>query len=150
MSVNVMTFAGNVGGDMETRVTPNNKTIGQFNVAVNSGWGENKKTAWVTCKMFNERADKLAQYIKKGMLITVSGELSVDEWEKDGVKNKRVCCIVNDVQLPSQQQAPQQQPQQQPQQGYQQQPQQGYQQQQPPQQQYALPQNNSFDDDIPF
>ena len=109
MSVNVMTFAGNVGGDMETRVTQNGKTIGQFNVAVNSGWGENKKTAWVTCKMFNERADKLAQYIKKGMLVTVSGELSVDEWEKDGVKNKRVCCIVNDVQLPSQQ-APQQQP----------------------------------------
>ena len=136
MSVNVMTFAGNVGGDMETRATQNGKVIGQFNVAVNSGWGENKKTAWVTCKMFNERADKLAQYIKKGMLITVSGELSVDEWEKDGVKNKRVCCIVNDVQLPSQQQAPQQQQQQ-------------YSPQQQQQQQQA-PQNNSFDDDIPF
>ena len=49
------------------------------------------------------------------------------------------------------QQQPQHQPQQQPQQGYQQQqPQQGYQQQQPQQQQYAPPQNNSFDDDIPF
>tara|TARA_R110001632_G_C11067046_1_gene386762 strand:+ start:114 stop:488 length:375 start_codon:yes stop_codon:yes gene_type:complete len=124
MTINVMILSGNVGGDMETRVTPNGKTIGQFNVAVNSGWGDNKKTSWVTCKMFNERAEKLALYIKKGMLVTVSGELSVDEWEKDGVKNKRVCCIVSDVQLPSPQ---------------------------APQQAQALPvANDSFDDDIPF
>ena len=85
MSVNVMVFAGNVGSDMEVRVTPKGKSIGQFNVAVNSGWGDNKKTSWVTCKMFNERADKLAPYVKKGMLLTVSGELAVDEWEKDGI-----------------------------------------------------------------
>ena len=104
MSVNVMVFAGNVGSDMEVRVTPKGKAIGTFNVAVNSGWGDNKKTSWVTCKMFNERADKLAPYVKKGMLLTVSGELAVDEWEKDGIKNKLVCCIVKDVQLPTQQQ----------------------------------------------
>ena len=104
MSVNVMIFAGNVGSDMEIRVTPKGKSIGKFNVAVNSGWGDNKKTSWVTCKMFNERANKLAPYVKKGMLLTVSGELAVDEWEKDGIKNKLVCCIVNDVQLPTQQQ----------------------------------------------
>jgi len=102
MSVNVMVFAGNVGGDMEVRHTPNGKAVGQFNVAVDQGWGENKKTSWVTCKMFNERAEKLAPYVTKGMMVTVNGQLSVDEWEKDGVKNKRVCCIVNDVQLPKQ------------------------------------------------
>ena len=105
MSVNVMVFSGNAGSDMEVRVTPKGKSIGQFNVAVNSGWGDNKKTSWVTCKMFNERADKLAPYVKKGMLLTVSGELAVDEWEKDGIKNKLVCCIVNDVQLSAQPQA---------------------------------------------
>ena len=108
MSVNVMVFSGNAGSDMEVRVTPKGKSIGHFNVAVNSGWGDNKKTSWVTCKMFNERADKLAPYVKKGMLLTVSGELAVDEWEKDGIKNKLVCCIVNDVQLSAQQQPPQQ------------------------------------------
>jgi single-strand DNA-binding protein len=105
MSVNVMVFSGNAGSDMEVRVTPKGKSIGHFNVAVNSGWGDNKKTSWVTCKMFNERADKLAPYVKKGMLLTVSGELAVDEWEKDGIKNKLVCCIVNDVQLSAQPQA---------------------------------------------
>ena len=95
-----MIFSGNIGGDMEIRATPAGKVIGQFNVAVNQGWGDNQKTNWVTCKMFNDRAEKIAPYVKKGMLVTVSGALSVDEWEKDGIKNKRVCCIVNDVQLP--------------------------------------------------
>jgi single-strand DNA-binding protein len=103
MSINVMVFCGNVGSDMEVRHTANGKAIGQFNVAVNQGWGENKKTSWVTCKMFNDRAEKLAPFVKKGMQLTVTGELSVDEWEKDGVKNKKVCCIVKDVQLPKQQ-----------------------------------------------
>jgi single-strand DNA-binding protein len=100
MSINVMVFAGNVGGDMELRHTPNGKIIGAFNVAVNQGWGDNKKTSWVTCKMFNDRAEKIAPYIKKGMLVTVSGELLIDEWKKEEVKYTKVCCIVNDVQLP--------------------------------------------------
>jgi single-strand DNA-binding protein len=130
MSINVMIFAGNVGGDMEIRHTPAGKSIGAFNVAVNQGWGDNKKTNWVTCKMFNERAEKLGPYIKKGMLLTVSGELSIDEWEKDGVKNKRVCCIVNDVQLPKNETSASQPPQ-----------------NSAPQQQA---QQEGFDEDIPF
>jgi len=130
MSINVMTFSGNVGQDMEIRHTPSGKAIGQFNVAVKQGYGDNEKTSWVTCKMFNERAEKVAPYVLKGMLVAVTGALVVDEWEsKEGNKMKKVCCLVNDLQLPqrnnlgktdSQPQAPQ------------------------------APQQDNFDDDIPF
>ena len=127
MSINVMTFSGNVGQDMEIRHTPSGKAIGQFNVAVKQGYGDNEKTSWVTCKMFNDRAEKVAPYVLKGMLVAVTGALVVDEWEsKEGNKMKKVCCLVNDLQLPRKadnQQAPQQAPQ--------------------------APQGN-FDDDIPF
>lgn len=133
MSINVMTFSGNVGQDMEIRHTPNGKSIGQFSVAVKQGYGDNEKTSWVTCKMFNDRAEKVAPYVLKGMMVTVTGALSVDEWEnKEGNKMKTVCCLVNDLQLPRKadnQQAPQQAPPQAPQQA---------------------PQQDNFDDDIPF
>ena len=148
MGINVFTASGRCGQDMEVRFTPNGKAIGQFNLPVETGFGDNKKTSWVTCKMFGERAEKLAQYVTKGAAVTVTGAFQLDEWEKDGVKHSRPCILVNDIQLPPQQQGGQQpQGQQQPQR--QQAPQNnGYQQarNQPVQQQDA-PQ---FDDDLPW
>lgn len=143
MGINVFTASGRCGGDMEVRFTPGGKAIGSFNLPVETGYGDNKKTAWLTCKIFGDRAEKLAQYIKKGSPVTVTGAFSLDEWEKDGVKHSRPCILVNDLQLP-----PQQQPQQPSQQ-------QGgcARQQQAPAQQHRQVYNEppiDFCDDIPF
>lgn len=126
MAINVFTASGRLGNDFDIRYTPNNKCIGSFSLPVESGWGDNKKTAWVSCKLFGDRAEKLAQYLTKGSQVTVTGNFQLDEWEKDGVKHSRPVIIVNDIQLPPQQQgnnnhqpqqsAPRQQAQQQPQQ----------------------------------
>ena len=78
MSINSMIFTGNVGKDMEVRNTPNGKAIGSFSVAVSQGWGDNKKTSWVNCKMFNERAEKLAPYVLKGTPVTVQGQFVLE------------------------------------------------------------------------
>lgn len=160
MGINVFTASGRCGQDMEVKYTSSGKAIGQFNLPVETGYGDNKKTSWVTCKVFGERAEKLAQYITKGSPVTVTGAFQLDEWEKDGVKHSRPCILVNDIQLPPQQQGGQQTPQGQQQQQRHPQQQQapqnnGYQQarSQPVQQQQA-PQYNEppmdFDDDIPF
>ena len=141
MGINVFTASGRCGQDMEVRFTPNGKAIGQFNLPVETGFGDNKKTSWVTCKMFGERAEKLAQYVTKGAAVTVTGAFQLDEWEKDGVKHSRPCILVNDIQLPPQQQAGTQQ------------------QRQQAQQQWANPQQGKpaysepiidFSDDVPF
>lgn len=113
MGINVFTASGRCGQDMEVRYTPSGKAVGQFSLPVETGYGENKKTAWVTCKIFGDRAEKLAKYVRKGSLVTVTGAFSLDEWEKDGVKHSRPCILVNDVQLPPNQQNEAQQPQQQ-------------------------------------
>ena len=57
---------------------------------------------------------ELSQYLIKGSQVTVSGSFQFDEWERDGVKHSRPVIIVNDLQLPPQnqsQQPVQQQPQ---------------------------------------
>ena len=146
MGINVFTASGRLGNDMDLRYTANSKCIGSFSLPVESGWGDNKKTAWVTCKMFGERAEKLAQYLTKGSQVSVTGSFQLDEWEKDGVKHSRPVIVVNDMQLPPQQvQQPMQQQQAQ-QQQYAPPRQQAPQQQQP---QYNEPPMD-FDDDIPF
>lgn len=112
MGINVFTASGRLGSDMDIRYTPNNKCIGSFSLPVESGWGDNKKTAWVSCKLFGERAEKLSQYLTKGSQVTVTGNFQLDEWEKDGVKHSRPVIAVNDIQLPPQQQGGYGQPQQ--------------------------------------
>ena len=157
MGINVFTASGRCGQAMEVKYTSGGKAIGQFSLPVETGYGDSKKTSWITCKMFGERAEKLAQYITKGAAVTVTGAFQLDEWEKDGVKHSRPCILVNDIQLPPQQQGGQQAPQ-----GQQQQPQRqqapqnnGYQQarNQPMQQQapqYNEPEITFIDDMPPF
>ena len=95
MALNVFTASGNIGKDCESRVTPAGKTIASFSLPVKSGYGENEKTSWVTCKLFGVKAEKLPQYLTKGTKVTVSGEFVLEQWEKDGVKHSMPCVIVN-------------------------------------------------------
>lgn len=99
MAINIFTASGNVGSDMEVRMTPNGKAIGAFSLPVKSGWGENEKVSWVSCKMFGERAQKLAPHITKGTKLTITGSFVMDEWEKDGVKHSRPAILVNDFEF---------------------------------------------------
>lgn len=155
MALNVFTASGNIGKDCESRVTQAGKTIASFSLPVKSGYGENEKTSWVTCKLFGVKAEKLPQYLTKGTKVTVSGEFVLEQWEKDGVKHSMPCVIVNALDFGGSnaesgggQQGGWGQPAQQP---AQQQPvarQQAPQNAAPPQQGYAPPMD--FDDTIPF
>lgn len=98
--INVFIASGNLGGDIEIRYTPNGKCIGTFSLPVKSGWGDNEKTAWVRCKFFGERAEKLAPYLVKGAKVTVTGRFEMEEWEKNGVKHSMPCLLINDLDLP--------------------------------------------------
>lgn len=99
MAINSINVSGNVGKDCELRVTQNGKNIASFSIAVTQGYGEHEKTSWLTCRIFGKTAEGLQPYIKKGDLITVSGEYVTEEWEKDGVKRLSPTIIVNQVQL---------------------------------------------------
>lgn len=116
--MNVFCFTGNLGSDAEIRMTPNGKSVTQFNVACTSGWGDNKTTSWMRCSMWGDRGEKVAPFLLKGGMVAISGEFTAREWEdKDG--NKRISCDVRvndltlcgtrDAQRPAQQ-APQQAP----------------------------------------
>jgi single-strand DNA-binding protein len=101
MSLNLFIASGHLGNDIEVRYTPNQKCIGTFSLPCESGWGENKKTSWLRCKLLGERAEKLAPFLVKGMKVTVSGRFELEEWTgQDGVKHSVPCIIVNDIDLP--------------------------------------------------
>lgn len=69
-----LTIAGNVGKDAETRTTQDGKKFTSFPVAVSKG--RDKDTVWFDCTIYGDRGEKVAQYIRKGDKITVSGDVS--------------------------------------------------------------------------
>lgn len=86
-------IVGNVGRDPEMRYTPSGQAVTNFSVAVNKAYtnqgGEKvKKTVWFRVSTWGKTAEICNQYVKKGMLVLVTGELSADEngnprmWEK--------------------------------------------------------------------
>jgi single-strand DNA-binding protein len=98
--MNVWNFTGNLGKDCEMSYAQNGDAICTFSVAVKSGYGDKQKTTWAKCAIFGKAASgQLPQYLTQGTQVAVSGEVCLDEWEKDGVKNKMLKVFVSRVDL---------------------------------------------------
>ena len=111
MSINNWTFSGRLGRDAETRYATSGKEITSAAVAVDIGWGDNKRTLWVECVMFGERYAKIAQYLIKGGKVTVSGQCDLNQYTaKDGTEKASLKCIVQDIDFSNGQQGQQSAP----------------------------------------
>jgi single-strand DNA-binding protein len=99
--MNNFSFTGNLGRDVEIRHTPSGMAIANFSVPVKSGYGDKEKTSWVRCAIIGKRAESgLMDYLKKGQLVGVTGELSVNEYtNKDGETKTSVEVFVKEIDL---------------------------------------------------
>lgn len=79
--MNVFTGIGRAGRDAEVRHTPSDKVVMSVGLAIDSGFGDNKQTTWLDCSAWGERFAKVAEYIKKGDRVGVSGEIGTREHE---------------------------------------------------------------------
>jgi single-strand DNA-binding protein len=46
----------------------------------------NKKVDFIPCEMLGKHCENLFQYVTKGKLISLEGELNIEQYEKDGEK----------------------------------------------------------------
>lgn len=74
-------IAGRVGKDAELRRTQGGDPVLGFSVAVDDGYGDNKRTLWFRCSVWGKRAQALDGHVTKGSAVTVAGDLSTDEYE---------------------------------------------------------------------
>jgi single-strand DNA-binding protein len=90
---------GRLGRDGELKSLQSGKKVLSFSIADDVGFGDKKKTQWLKCALFGDRAEKLAQYLTKGTLVEVSGIPSVETWSKDGQANGCIAVSVNELKL---------------------------------------------------
>ena len=112
MSTNIVLLVGNLGNDPETRTGSNDTTITTFSVGTSrparNSEGKTfkdangytvKDTEWHRITCFNGLGKTVAQYAKKGMLLSVQGRLHYSQYEKDGVTRYATEIIAEDVQF---------------------------------------------------
>lgn len=87
-SVNKVILIGNLGRDPEIRRTQDGRPIANLNIATSETWrdrntGERReKTEWHRVVVFSEGLCRVVeQYMKKGMKLYVEGQLRTREWE---------------------------------------------------------------------
>lgn len=93
---------GNLGKDPETRYTTgaNPTAMTKFSIAVDHGYGERKKTVWVSVVTFGRLAENCQKFLVKGKKVYVSGELDIREYQKqDGSKGYITEVTARDVEF---------------------------------------------------
>ena len=98
--MNKVILLGNLVKDLEVTVTKNDKLVGKTTLAVNEGYGDNKKTTFVNLVIFGERCDKLQQYLLKGTGVMIDGKLDINNiQDDDGNWSTYVSVIVNELSI---------------------------------------------------
>lgn len=93
--MNVLTFTGNLGNDCRTG-NAGGTAVCNFPVAMKYGYGDKAQTIWVDCALWGKQAESgLVNYLKKGQMVAVSGEMGTSE--HDG--KTYVTCRVSSVSL---------------------------------------------------
>jgi single-strand DNA-binding protein len=74
-----ITITGFLSKDAEMRQTQGGQSITTLNVPVKQGWGDKEQTNWFRCNVWGKRAE-FASRFRKGEFVTVTGELSIGEY----------------------------------------------------------------------
>ena len=98
--LNVWAITGRLTKDAEYRLLASGKALLSCNVAVNTGWGEYKKTTFAKVNQWGERGANLCNYLKKGKLVAISGTLTVSTWtDRNGKEHTELVVDTSNIQL---------------------------------------------------
>lgn len=102
--MNKVILIGNMTKDPEIKYTTgsNQTAVCKFNIAVNSGYGDKKRTDYPTIVCFGKTTENLERYTAKGSKIAISGKIQTGSYEKDGQKVYTTEVIADQVEFLSQ------------------------------------------------
>ena len=92
--MNNINITGRIGSNPEVKKTQSGKSVMQINLAVKR---DKDVTDWIPVVLWNQSADFIGQYAKKGDLIEVSGRLQSRSYESQGQKRTVLEVIANNT-----------------------------------------------------
>lgn len=107
MSVNRCCITGNLTRDPELQSTQSGTNVLRVGVAVNDRWKNPQTGQWedrpnfVDCVVFGNRAQSLANILRKGMKVAVEGRLRWSQWQdrETGKNRSKLEVVVDELDL---------------------------------------------------
>ena len=103
--MNKVILCGNLTKDMDVKIIKgktkkdNDVIGGGFTLAVNEGYGDNKKTTFIPIRIFNKTVENLEEYLIKGTKVNVVGKLYINNVETEEGYKTYVTFVSNEIQL---------------------------------------------------
>ena len=89
---------GRLTRDPEMRHTNSGTPVTTFSIAIDNGYGDNKRTDFVNCLAWNKTAEFVTKYFTKGKMIIVIGRITTRSWEtQDGKRAYATEVVANEV-----------------------------------------------------
>ena len=87
--MNKVIFCGRTTKDIEMRYSQgeNSMAIGRFSIAIDSGYGDKKKTNFFNCTIFGKQAEAFEKYVPKGTKVLLECEANLNQYT-DKNRNK--------------------------------------------------------------
>lgn len=86
-------------GERDFSYTSNGKAKLNISIAVDNGYGDKKSVYFFDVTIWGKTAENLKPYLGKGKQVALTGHLTQNTWEKDGVKHSKVYITADEVQL---------------------------------------------------
>ena len=103
--MNKVILCGNLVKDMDVKVIKgktkkaDDVIVGRFTLAVNEGYGENKKATFIPVTIFNKTVENLEEFLIKGTKVNVVGRLDINNVETEEGYKTFVSVVSNEIQL---------------------------------------------------
>ena len=98
-------LCGNLTKDMDVKIIKgktkkdNDTIVGRFTLAVNEGYGDNKKATFIPVTILNKTVENVEEYLIKGTKVNVVGRLDINNVETEEVYKTFVSVVSNKIQL---------------------------------------------------
>jgi single-strand DNA-binding protein len=101
--INHVTLIGRLTRDAELRYTAGGQAVCKFSIAVNrrrkNGDQWEDEANFFDIVLWGRQGEALNQYLVKGKMIGLEGELRQDRWQQDGQNRSKVEIVANNLQL---------------------------------------------------
>ncbi|GHV52601.1 single-stranded DNA-binding protein [Spirochaetia bacterium] len=103
VDLNHVVLIGRLTRDAELKYTANGQAVCKFSIAVNrrrkngDQWVDEANFFDIT--LWGRQGESLNQYLLKGKMVGVDGELRQDRWEQDGQNRSKVEIVATNIQL---------------------------------------------------
>ena len=94
--MNNVSLIGRLGKDPEVRNTSSGKTVANFTLAVDYGFGDRKTTSWIPVQVWEKTAELAGKFLAKGSQVAVEGRLQQRSWEDRDGNTRSVLEVVGD------------------------------------------------------